>query len=387
MRNRGVFYDIIGRLRRKIAVGFYNNSKILDECTLINIRRIFNLGLIVIPLRIINIILFKSDNNSSSKLWQNGIIASHFAILIFWIGLLVIVYPLISKKEVNTKMRVIQYLAPISIMLSGIVIVTIDQLITTNITPFILVSLLVGIYFFIRPKISLIIYIFSYIAYYIAIAFTITDKQVLLSNRANGVTIIGIAFMMSLIIWRFNYINISQKYRIEEQQKQLEQMAYYDQLTNLHNRHFFNKIIKKESSLIERYGNESTIIVLDVDDFKKVNDSYGHLAGDQLLVQLAQLISDNTRESDTVARYGGEEFIILAPNTNIDEGILMANKLNDIIAKTPFTIDQTQISITASFGVAPLELDDDKNFESFYSKADEALGMAKIRGKNRVERI
>ena len=106
-----------------------------------------------------------------------------------------------------------------------------------------------------------------------------------------------------------------------------------------------------------------------------------------MLVQLAQLISDNTRESDTVARYGGEEFIILAPNTNIDEGILMANKLNDIIAKTPFTIDQTQISITASFGVAPLELDEDKNFESFYSKADEALGMAKIRGKNRVERI
>lgn len=197
----------------------------------------------------------------------------------------------------------------------------------------------------------------------------------------------GIGFLMSVIIWHYNSVNITQKNRIEEQQKQLKEMAYYDQLTNLHNRHFFHKIIENEFSLMKRYGHESIIIMFDIDNFKTINDAYGHLVGDQLLKQLAELIINNTRESDTIARYGGEEFIILAPRTNLEEGTILANKLKDIIANYSFNINQHAIQITASFGVSPIQLNDGQGFESFYSLADDALYLAKIRGKNRVVMI
>ena len=379
-------YEIFTRLKRRIIMQFHSNTRILDECALINIKRIFYLSLIIIPMRIMNIILFTS-NTSLSRVWQRSIIASHVIILIFWIGLLFIVYSLKNKAQPNTTIHTIQYLAPISIMASGIIIVTIDQLVTTNITPFLLVSIVVGMVFLIRPIISAMIFFSSYIVYYYSIALTITNEQLLLSNRANGTTIVGIGFLMSVIIWHYNYVNITQKHRIQEQQKQLEEMAYYDQLTNLHNRHFFYKVIKKEFSLMKRYGYESIIIILDVDDFKNVNDTYGHLVGDQLLKQLAQLILNNIRESDTIARYGGEEFIILAPRTNLEAGTILANKLKDIIAETPFIINQYVIHITASFGVSPVQLNEGQEFEDFFSIADEALRLAKIYGKNRVEKI
>lgn len=379
-------YENLVEFKRRMIKQFHNNTDILDECTLINIKRIFYLSIIVILLRIVNIVLFTSNTTPLSKAWQRGIIASHVAILIFWIGLLFIVYPLKNKVQPNIRMRIIQYITPISVMASGIIIVAIDQLVTSNITPFMLVSIVVGMVFLIRPIISATIYFFSYMGYYYAIGLTITNEELLLSNRANGITIVGIGFLMSGMIWHYNYVNITQRHRIEEQQKQLEEMAYYDQLTNLHNRHFLHKVIEKEFSLMKRYGYESIIIIFDIDDFKNVNDTYGHLVGDQLLKQIAQLILDHTRESDTIARYGGEEFIILAPRTNLEQGTILANKLKDIIANNPFIIDQYVLHITASFGVSPVQLNEGQEFENFFSIADEALHLAKIRGKNRVER-
>lgn len=380
-------YEMLNGVKTRIIKQSHNNISILDECALINMKRIFYLSFIIIPLRIMNILLFVSATTPLSIIWQRGIIASHVSILIFWIGLLFIVYPLKNKAQSNAIMHSLEYIAPISIMISGIIIVAIDQLVTTNITPFLLVSIVVGMVFLIRPIVSALIYFSSYILYYYSISLTITDKQLLLSNRANGLTVVGIGFLMSVIIWHYNYINMTQKHRIKEQQKQLEEMAYYDQLTNLHNRHFFLKVVQNESSLMKRYGNESVIIIFDIDNFKNINDTYGHLVGDQVLKQLAELITSNTRESDTIARYGGEEFIILAPQTNLEEGAVLANKLKDIIANHSFIINHHLIHITASFGVSPAQLDEGQGFESFLSLADYALYMAKIRGKNRVIKI
>ncbi|HHU17668.1 MAG TPA: GGDEF domain-containing protein [Clostridiales bacterium] len=225
-------------------------------------------------------------------------------------------------------------------MASGIVIVTFDQLVTTNITPFLLISIIIGVVFLIRPLASFIIYVASYMAYYYSIALTITDQQILLSNRVNGITAVGIGFLLSLILWYYNYTNITQKKRIEIQQKQLEQMAYYDPLTDLPNRRLLEKLIKQEYSAMKRYGHQSAIAFLDIDDFKKINDTYGHLVGDEMLRQMADILKNNVRESDTVARLEGEEFIILMPKTSVEEGYVLAERLRKLIMGKNLLLDR-----------------------------------------------
>ena len=373
-------------LKEKIAKILQANNSVLGECALINTQRIYYLSIIAIPLRIINIFLFTltvSYDTLVLKTWSQGIIASHFILLIFMIGFFLTTYKLKNKIEPNTTMFVLQYIAVIVIMISGIAIVTFDQLVTTNITPFLLICIVSGSVFLIRPLISFVIYLTSYVAYYYLIALTITNQQVLLSNRVNGITAIGIGFLLSIILWHYNYTNITQKWRIEIQQKQLEQMAYYDPLTGLPNRRFFDKLIKQEFSSMQRQGHESVIIILDIDNFKNVNDTYGHPVGDNILRQLAALLENNVRESDTVSRFGGEEFVILMPKTSLEGGCAFAERLRKLIMEKRFTIGSLTLRITSSFGVSLLR--DIKNLEDYYSLADKALYLAKQCGKNRVE--
>lgn len=374
------------RLKRNIVTMFHNNTSILDDVALINIKRIFYLSLLVIPSRVLHIFLFSGDT-SAPEVWKQGIILSHLVVLTIWVVILMIVYRLKNRPEANTTMHVLQYFVPSVTMISGVIIVTLDQLVTTNITPFLLVSIVTGAIFVIRPLVSTIIFFTSYVAYYNLIALTITCEQVLLSNRVNGTTAICIGLIISILIWHYNYTNIVQGRQLALQKQQLKQMAYYDQLTNLYNRHFFNKMIAKEFASVERYGHDSAIIILDVDDFKKINDTYGHLAGDRVLKQLGQMLVDNVRKSDTVARFGGEEFIILAPNTSIAAGFTLAEKLRKLIAKTDFAYENETLHITASIGVSLLKSTDNYGLENYFSLADNALYRAKKRGKNRVETI
>ncbi len=344
------------------------------------------MSFIVIFSRILHITFFSSAD-SAPTVWSQGIILSHITLLVFWIGVFFIVYRLKDRPQVNKTINALQYIVATVTMASGVIIATIDQLVTNNITPFLLVSIVVGAIFLIRPLISVLIYSTSYLVYYHLIALTITDQHVLLSNRVNGTTAVGIGLLISVVVWHYNYINITQKRHIHTQQKQLTRMAYYDQLTNLYNRHFFYEVIRKELSFIKRYGHESTILILDIDNFKGINDTFGHLVGDQVLKQLAQLLLDNVRNTDTVSRFGGEEFIILAPRISIEKGFELAEKLRQIIAKTPFETGPVTSYITASFGVSMLQETEKEGLHNHFSVADNALYLAKERGKNRVEKL
>ncbi|NLY71995.1 MAG: GGDEF domain-containing protein [Clostridiales bacterium] len=277
-------------IRKKILKIYHDNNSVLDECVLINIRRIYYLSMVAIPLRIIDILLFslnKSHETEVLKTWSQGIIITHFILLIIMVVFFLMSNRLRKRKEPNSTMYIMQYAIVIVIMVSGIVLVTIDQLVTTNITPLLLTCIIVGAVFIIRPAISLIIYIATYMAYYNLIAITITNQQVLLSNRVNGITAVGIGYLLSIIIWYYNFTNITQKRRIEIQQKQLEHLAYFDSLTEIPNRHLFDKLIKQELSSIRSDSHETVLIILDIDNFKKINDTYGHPVGDILLKQLA----------------------------------------------------------------------------------------------------
>lgn len=377
-------------IKRKIIKTFHDNNSVLGECASTNIRRIYYLSIIAIPVRIINIFLFtftKSYDTQALKAWSHWIIASHFILLIFMIGFFLATHKLKNRTEPNTTMFLLQYIVVVVIMASGIAIVTFDQLVTTNITPFLLICIIIGLIFLIRPLASFIVYITSYVAYYHLIALTITDQQILLSNRVNGITAVGIGFLLSFILWHYNYTNIIQQRCIEDQQKKLEQMAYYDPLTDLPNRRFFEKLIKREFSSMQRYGHETVLIFLDIDNFKNINDTYGHAVGDDVLRQLAELLKNNVRESDTVARFGGEEFIILLPKTSVKEGYVFAERLRKLIMEKSFTIGSISLRTTSSFGVSSMRDIKAQALENYYFLADKALYMAKQYGKNRVETV
>lgn len=164
-----------------------------------------------------------------------GYFFSHVALLVFFVGVLAVTYRLRNAREATPAVLATQYMVPVVIMASGIIIVTIDQLVTTNITPLMIASIVVGAVFVIRPLVSAPIFFISYLVYHYSIALTIASPEMLLSNRVNGATILALGFLISVMTWSYNYTNIIQKRRIARQQKQLEKMAYHDPLTNLHN--------------------------------------------------------------------------------------------------------------------------------------------------------
>jgi two-component system cell cycle response regulator len=170
---------------------------------------------------------------------------------------------------------------------------------------------------------------------------------------------------------------ISERRKVEAE---LEYQASIDPLTSILNRRKFNEVLSYETKREQRYQNGLSIIMCDLDRFKKVNDDFGHDGGDQALISFSRLISNAIRNSDVFARWGGEEFAILLPETGLDEAIQIAGKLRLI---TEATMIPHIGRITTSFGVS--EYASGETEESFIKRADMALYKAKDNGRNRVE--
>ena len=167
---------------------------------------------------------------------------------------------------------------------------------------------------------------------------------------------------------------------ITKETKELRNKVFLDELTTIYNRAYFNKVLLE---CIEKYQQNSqlfSIIMLDIDNFKNFNDTYGHQIGDEVLKGLASIIQQNTRETDIFARWGGEEFVQILPNTDIKGAMKVAQNLRKIVQEHIF-IDN--LRVTCSFGVAEFKGGD--NQESILIRADEALYLAKTNGRNQVQ--
>lgn len=382
------FLRYIINLKKTFMDPYRSDKDINDDCALMNMRRLGYVTALAIPVHVCAILMFVftvSDSTAAQALWRRGIILTHGALLAIMITLLIISVRHKKRTRVTPVIRTVQYFAACIIMLFGAILVLFDQLVTNSIIPYMAACLIIGSIFLIRPIIAFAIHIASYTAYYFLISLTAASQAVLVSVRINGFVAIGIGFALSLIMWRKNYVYLKQKQRIERQQAQLEQMAYYDFLTGLSNRRFFDERIKYEITSIQAKPHESSIIILDIDYFKSINDTYGHPAGDSILRQLAKLLAGGLRETDIISRYGGEEFIILLPQTSLDGALAVAEKLRELIERHAFTVESGEVHITASFGVSLLYESNGQMLFSYYSPADKALYAAKQNGRNRVE--
>lgn len=155
-----------------------------------------------------------------------------------------------------------------------------------------------------------------------------------------------------------------------------------DFLTGLLNRRALNEIFKKHLEISELTGQPISLIITDLDHFKKINDTYGHLAGDAALQHFASIMKNNLRKSDYVFRVGGEEFLVLLPNTSLEEAAKIAENLRQKLEETPLIYENQRINLTASFGVA--EFKNHSHLNELIREADEKLYVAKKKGRNRV---
>jgi len=170
----------------------------------------------------------------------------------------------------------------------------------------------------------------------------------------------------------------SQARRVIEEHKR---RATHDGLTGLPNRDAYQHRLEEELARKARYGGSLTLVVADVDHFKRINDNYGHLAGDKVLQLLAKALRKSLRDVDFVGRYGGEEFVILMPETNAEEALSATEKLRTKVEASPFNFRKERVPITMSFGIS--EFHALENAETVFERADKALYRAKDEGRNR----
>jgi len=164
---------------------------------------------------------------------------------------------------------------------------------------------------------------------------------------------------------------------------ELEKLAATDPLTQLHNRRFFMKFADNEFYRFKRYQHYFSIIMIDLDFFKKINDSYGHLGGDTVLISFSKMLKDLIRSHETIARYGGEEFILLLPETVENGAIIVAERIRTSLEQLAIPCADSIIKVTASIGVTSSNTKD-KNLQQIINRADQALYQAKENGRNKV---
>lgn len=221
----------------------------------------------------------------------------------------------------------------------------------------------------------------------ISVIFEITDVEERL--KWNRYVIWGLSLAISIVLIAIIYSFIRKVKRLlDAAHAKISEMANTDELTRLHNRRYFMQRFELEFNRAKRYGHPLACVMLDIDFFKRVNDVYGHQAGDIVLKSMASIMNAIVRNTDVLARYGGEEFIMLLPETSPEGTQVLTEKLRAMIEQTPFTLqDGKVLQVTISIGVAHFSANQLKTMEDphhLIKLADEALYRAKESGRNRV---
>jgi diguanylate cyclase (GGDEF)-like protein len=203
-----------------------------------------------------------------------------------------------------------------------------------------------------------------------------------------GLIFLAAIIVVLLIIFYFKYkekkkiekLNRELEEKVRARTKELRKMVITDELTGLFNRRRILELLEKELAKCRRYQRNLSVIMMDLDFFKDINDSYGHQFGDKVLKKIGYILQENTRKLDLVGRYGGEEFLLILPETELEKASLVAEKLRQKIKKAE--IKGQDLRLTASFGTA--QFDDDLSHQ-LIKKADDLLYKAKAKGRDRVE--
>ena len=290
---------------------------------------------------------------------------------VLWVSILVLnemIYHTSKRLKEASLLRLTPYLHMLLYAFTAFFMLTV---LTTKLIciPFFIVILAIQAQYFKRPFLAAQLYIAAFIATFLIVSVTpFFLAEALLSICTAWVS----GHYLSRILQ-------NQSYQVEI----LQSMATTDALTRLVNRRQFNTRLNSEVSRARRHHSALSLALFDIDNFKHLNDHYGHPVGDRILQELGQLISKNVRESDVAARYGGEEFALILPETREKEASDLLERLRQLVSETVFCLPDNPITLTVSIGVSELNSRHNNVFE-LVERADQALYQAKGQGKNRV---
>jgi two-component system cell cycle response regulator len=211
-----------------------------------------------------------------------------------------------------------------------------------------------------------------------------TDRNLSFLNGANDFVTKPIDEMELVARVNVHYRLANTIRKLEESQKALAVQATTDPLTGLRNRRSFFDKAEELASLYRRYNTDLSILMIDIDHFKKINDTLGHDGGDVVLLRFAEILLSMVREVDIVGRLGGEEFAILLPDTKRLGAAVLAERTRAAIQRTPISYQGKEYSITASIGIASISAEDVESISEFIRIADNRLYLAKKAGRNRI---
>ncbi|MCF6219313.1 MAG: GGDEF domain-containing protein [Gammaproteobacteria bacterium] len=222
-----------------------------------------------------------------------------------------------------------------------------------------------------------------------ATPYAANKQKLLVTAMATSGAAIIFALFIAYTIYRYTREQSLEENRrleamVKERTQEIELLSRTDALTGLWNRGYLEEMLAMEFKRAHRYHHELALLIIDLDLFKRINDNYGHLAGDEVLRQASARILNSLRETDFVGRYGGEEIVVILTETNTQYVNAIANKVRNAIGSTPVKLDNNgSITVTASIGVSYL-IGESQTVESLFKEADEALYQAKESGRNQV---
>lgn len=384
-------HDLLSLLARWRA----EHARVLDAAGVVNLARLRAITPLVAALNAVHVLVFlvqlaDAPVDSNQQRWALGLLVTHLIMGLTMLTVALLARHLHRTHQARWGQRMAVAVAATS-MGFAIAVACIDQWITPAITPFLITSAVVGVGLYIRPRVAFWLYLATCVAFSLAIGLTQHDPAQLLSNRLNGVTACLMGAMLSVLLWRkFTTITLQQA-QLEKanaellvRQREMERLTRQDGLTGLFNRNTFVDLTRRELDRAQRQGSATTILLLDLDHFKRVNDTWGHPAGDAVLRHVATLASTTVRSTDLVGRLGGEEFIIMLPNTSVQAARTLAEKLRQRLEASPLQWEHLTIPVTTSIGLAGTTAQERRDFDSLYSQADKALYQAKQLGRNRV---
>lgn len=382
-------------LRFKLRQWAHEHDQVASHAREINLARMRILTPLLAGLSAISTLIFAFrlvllDSAGASRDWLAGLLWTHLVM-----ALLMLAFMGLNHHLRHGARRLAGQVLPLAWLVTELVYATvlacIDQWVTPNITPFVLGCMLAGLLLHLRPRESATLFGLAALSFLSGIGLTQAQAENLLSNRINGVCACLLGLTLSVLLWRkFSVITLQQRaleqanQALQSKQRELERLTRVDGLTALLNRSTFVELTRNELARARRQGTPTTLLLLDLDHFKQVNDTWGHPAGDEVLRHVAALCSGTVRSTDLVGRLGGEEFIILLPATRPEAGRMLAEKLRLRIQNTPAQVQGHALGICVSIGLTSTAPDAGSSFDALYAAADHALYQAKQWGRNRV---
>ena len=372
------------------------DALVRDQVTVDNLRRIRLIAALILPIFVLACALLLPgvwSGRVGTLPWKLAVGLTHLSGFCMAVTCGLLAHWALRRSPTGRVTQVLPVVVAAFTLVFGLVATLFYQWVAPKISPTVVTTLGVALVLYLRPPLAAVLYVVVAVLGFFALPLTQTDPLLLASGRVSMFVLPMVALAFAVLNWRKNTTNIlltrslaQANATLVSKQAELERLALYDGLTGLCNRSEFMRRADRELSRAMRHGHHTTLLLLDLDHFKQVNDSYGHPIGDAALCHVATVLARTVRTSDLVARLGGEEFIVLLPQTRLDAALQCAEKLRLAVQNQPLTMDASRLlPITVSVGVVEVPPGGGVDMLMAYAAIDRALYRAKAAGRNRVE--